>query len=254
MFLEPSGSYSRINNIIYEDGLPYIRLYQNFIDVQSLEPNVVKYMNNYLEANPNLYSLTNMNKIVKMFYDLETTGLEEGKHGIHHISGCIEVNDEVVEKFDFKVKPFPKAVIEPEALAVGKVTLEQIMAYEPMEKVYKKMLIMLGKYVDRYNPKEKIFLVGFNNAKFDDPHLRKWFEQNGDTFFGSWFYGEALDVRILAAQYLKDRRANMPSFKLVRVAKEIGIEVDEDKLHDAEYDIYLTREIYRIVTGLEIEL
>ena len=48
-----------------------------------------------------------MNKVVKMFYDLETTGLEVGKHGIHHISGMIEVDNEIKEKFDFKVRPFP---------------------------------------------------------------------------------------------------------------------------------------------------
>ena len=63
-----------------------------------------------------------------------------------------------------------------------------------------------------------------------------------------------MDVRVLAGQYLQERRSSMPSFKLPRVAIEVGIEVDENKLHDAEYDIYLTREIYRIVTGLEVEL
>ena len=254
MFLDTEKSYSRINNIIYENGKAIIYLFQRFIDVECMPENVINYMNRYLEANQNLFSTTKMTKTVKMFYDLETTGLDVGKHGIHHISGLLEVNDEIKEKFDFKVKPFPKAIIDPAALAVGKVTEEQIMAYEPMEKVYKKILMMLSKYVDRFNPKEKIFLVGFNNARFDDEHLRKWFEQNGDTFFGSWFWGESLDVRVMAGQYLQERRSSMPSFKLRRVALELGIELDNDRLHDAEYDIYLTREIYRIVTGLEIEL
>ena len=254
MILDPKKSYARLNNIIYENGMPIIWLKQIFIDVEVMKDNVINYTNKYLEANPDLYSLKPMNKIIKMFYDLETTGLEVGKHGIHHISGMIEVDNEVKEKFDFKVRPFPKAIINEEALKVGGVTSEQIMSYEPMEKVYKKILMMLSKYVDRFNKQEKIFLVGFNNARFDDEHLRKWFEQNGDTFFGSWFWGESLDVRVLAGQYLQERRSSIPSFKLPRVAIEVGIEVDENRLHDAEYDIYLTREIYRIVTGLEIEL
>ena len=46
----------------------------------------------------------------------------------------------------------------------------------------------------------------------------------------------------------------MPSFKQHRVARELGIEVDEDRLHDASYNVELTRGIYRIVTGLDIEL
>lgn len=40
----------------------------------------------------------------------------------------------------------------------------------------------------------------------------------------------------------------MENFQLRSVAKYLGIEVDETKLHDAKYDIYLTLEIYKIVT------
>jgi DNA polymerase-3 subunit epsilon len=46
----------------------------------------------------------------------------------------------------------------------------------------------------------------------------------------------------------------MPSFKLSRVAKTLGIEVDEDRLHDADYDVYLTREIYKTVSRIEENL
>ena len=46
----------------------------------------------------------------------------------------------------------------------------------------------------------------------------------------------------------------MPSFKLKRVGLELGLAVDPDSLHDALFDARLTRDIYRIVTGIEIEL
>ena len=60
---------------------------------------------------------------------------------------------------------------------------------------------------------------------------------------------------VLASQYLiGQRRKDMPSFKLHRVADELGLFVDKERLHDSMYDVYLTREIYRIVTGLEEEL
>jgi DNA polymerase-3 subunit epsilon len=36
----------------------------------------------------------------------------------------------------------------------------------------------------------------------------------------------------------------MSDFKLRSVAKQVGIEVDESKLHDAQYDIELTYQIY----------
>ena len=71
-----------------------------------------------------------------LYFDLETTGTNPGKNGIHQISGMIEIDGEEKEKFDFHVQPNPKAVIEEQALAVGGVTREQIMAYPPMYEVY----------------------------------------------------------------------------------------------------------------------
>jgi len=50
---------------------------------------------------------------------------------------------------------------------------------------------------------------------------------------------------VLALDFLKHRRADMNNFKLMTVAEEIGIKIEEEKLHNATYDIYLTREIYR---------
>lgn len=39
----------------------------------------------------------------------------------------------------------------------------------------------------------------------------------------------------------------MANFKLSTVAATLGIKVEEDKLHDAMYDIYLTKAIFDIV-------
>lgn len=254
--LDLSKSYSRINNVVYENGIPIFKhTGSRFIDVEKFNDSTINYTNRYIEINPGLIEILKpMKRIVKLFYDLETTGTDERKHGIHQISGIIEVDGEIAEKFNFKVAPNPKAQIEPEALTVGGVTEEQIRAYPEMRKVYFAILKILGKYCDRFNAKDKIWLVGFNNRKFDDVFFRCWFEQNGDTFFGSWFWSDSLDALVFASQYLIDRRRDMPSFKLKRVAKELGIDVDETKLHDAEYDIMLTREVYRIAVGLEIEI
>ena len=89
------------------------------------------------------------------FFDLETTGTNPGKHGIHQISGQIVIDGVVKEKFDFKVQPNPKAAIDDKALEVGGVTKEQILAYPPMRDVYHALVDMLGKYVDKFNRKDK---------------------------------------------------------------------------------------------------
>lgn len=54
-----------------------------------------------------------------LFFDLETTGVNPGKNGIHQISGEIVIDGVSKEQFDFHVQPNPKAIIEEEALKVA---------------------------------------------------------------------------------------------------------------------------------------
>lgn len=183
-----------------------------------------------------------------VFFDLETTGTNPGKHGIHQISGQIVIDGVIKETFDFHVQPNPRAMIEDEALKVGGVTREQILAYPPMQQVYQEFVAMLGKYVDKFNKKDKFFLVGYNNAAFDNQFLLGFFLQNGDVYFGSWFWANSIDVMVLASAYLATRRPEMENFKLSTVAKTLGIVVNDDSLHDAMYDIELTKAVFDIVT------
>jgi DNA polymerase-3 subunit epsilon len=189
------------------------------------------------------------------FFDLETTGVKFWKNGIHQISGCIEIDGEIKEEFNFKVQPNPKCEIEASALEVGNVTIEQIRAYDSMQKVFADLEIILSSYVDKFSKTDKFHLVGFNNASFDNPFFRAFFVQNAKSekdaeygnYFGSWFWSDSIDVMVLASNYLKEERHLIQDFKLKTVAKHLGIEVDETRLHDAKYDIYLTRELFNIV-------
>jgi len=195
-----------------------------------------------------------MKPIIKIFYDVETTGTDPRKHSIHQLSGLIEVNGEIVEKFNIKSRPHERALYEPAALRICGKTEEELKAYHSMHIAHSSFKKMLSKYIDQYDPSNKAYLIGFNNRAFDDIFLRMWFELCGDNFIGSWFYNNTLDTLVLATEYLIPRRIDMPSFKLKRVAKELGIEVNEEALHDASYDVVLTRQIYRIVTGLDLEI
>lgn len=129
------------------------------------------------------------------------------------------------------------------------VTKEEILQYPPMQEVYSEFVQMLGKYVDKYDKTDKFFLCGYNNASFDNQFLRAWFVQNGDNYFGSWFWSSAIDVMVLATQALMEVRSRMLNFKLCTVAQAFGIKIEEEKLHDAMYDIYLTYEVYKRITN-----
>ena len=181
------------------------------------------------------------------FYDLETTGTNPGRHGIHQISGEIVIDGKSVETFDFKVQPNPKAQIEDAALAVGGVTREQIMAYPPMGQVYTQLVAMLSKYVDKFDKTDKFHLVGYNNRGFDDNFLRGFFLQNGDKFFGSFFWADSIDVLVLASTFLADHRAELQNFKLATVADFLGIDTTAGKLHDASFDIFVTKAVFDFI-------
>ena len=183
-----------------------------------------------------------------LWFDLETTGLKYWKNGIHQIAGIITIDGEVKEKFNYHVQPNPSATIEQEALDVAGVTVEQVQNYPFMLNVYKEFVSVIAKYVDKYNKKDKMFLAGYNSAAFDNEFLRAFFTQCKDNYFGSYFYSGAIDVMVLANDYLKKSRNHMFNFKLFTVAEYLGIQVDKEKLHDALYDIEITMQIYNKIS------
>jgi len=190
--------------------------------------------------------------IKRFFFDLETTGVRYTANAIYQIAILVEINGEVVQEIDWKMKPFEGAVIEDKALEVGGVTLDQINAYPPPNEVFGKLMALLNKYVDRFDKTDKFHLVGFNNRYFDDRFLRAWFERQGDPYFGSQFWADSLDVMVLASQHLMYERARMKNFKLKTVAETLGVEVDETKLHGGPYDVQITREAYNIITNSDL--
>lgn len=195
---------------------------------------------------------TNLIYTIKMklfYFDLETTATPPQIVGIHQISGVIEIDGAVVETFNFKVRPRQDAFFSQEALDVCGVTKEQILAYEPIGLVYSKLTALLGKYVNKFDKKDKFFAVGYNIASFDMGILREFFVLNSDLYFGSWFWSAPLDCMVLAQVFLANVRPDMENFKQGTVAKKLGIAVDDSQLHDALYDIYICRGIFKKLTG-----
>jgi DNA polymerase-3 subunit epsilon len=182
-----------------------------------------------------------------LFFDVETTGLDSKIHGIHQLSGLIEIDGEVKETFDFNINPAPHLVIDPDALKISGKSIEQIRQYPSEAEVYRAFIFMLSKHIEKFNNLDKAFLAGWNNAHFDNDFLRAFFIRNNDKFFGSWFWSNSIDVMVLATQYLIEQRPDMINFKLMTVATYLLGHIDQTKLHDASYDIELTRNIYQIV-------
>src|SRR5690606_33638182 len=185
----------------------------------------------------------------KIYIDLETTGLNEKYNGVVQLSGEIHINGKLREEFNFLCAPFVTDNIDAKALEVTRRTVEEIQTFERPQLVYTKFTNMLGRYVNKFNRKDKFAFVGYN-AEFDMRMLRGWFEKNNDKYLGSWFYFLPLCVMHYAAFHLQHKCSELPNYKLNTVCQSMGIEWNEDEAHDALYDIVKTRELLEALRAL----
>ena len=193
-----------------------------------------------------------------LFYDLETTGTDPQTCGIHQISGAFLVDGVVRDQFNYHVKPREDCECQPVAMQMAGHTYEEMMAseeYLPMDvvfdKVFSKIIEYDGGIVKDGRPDydRRIFLGGYNVHKFDNEFLRRWFLDNKAPYALGMYVAEAVDVMLLAVPALMRFRSQLPGFTQEEIAWALGIELDPEKLHDANYDILVCIEIYKALVG-----
>jgi DNA polymerase III subunit epsilon len=188
--------------------------------------------------------------IKTLFCDVETTGIDSNKHGIIQIAGLIDIDGEIVEEFDIRLKPFKGQMISKESMNINGVSIEDLNKFLEPTEGYSKFVEILSKYVSKFDKNDKYFFIGYNSS-FDDNFLRALFKNCGDDYYGSYIWWPTIDVSVFAMEFLKEQRHLFPNFKLGTIAKTLSIPIDETRLHEAKYDSILTREIYRkIVLGI----
>ncbi len=194
-----------------------------------------------------------------LFFDLETTGTNPELHGIHQISGAFVVDGQIAETFNYHVKPREGCQCDPYAMQMAGHTYEEMMAsdeYRPMKEVFDELLEKIIRYDGGilkdnhpdYN--RRIFTGGYNIHKFDMEFLRRWFTDNGAPYGIGYYIAEAIDVMLLAVPALMRWRSKMPGFTQEEIAWALGVKIDSEKLHDADYDITVCVEIYRRLVTL----
>jgi DNA polymerase-3 subunit epsilon len=191
---------------------------------------------------------------ILVFADVETTGLSSYRNGVWQVSFClVDTRFEKDTWFDMRVKPFPEDEWDDKAIELSGITPAEAKSFSDPIGTYHQILNIFSEHVDRYNYMDKMTFLGWN-AEFDESMLREWWKKCDDKegiFFGSWFHMPVIDVAGLTHLVLmRDRlkREGPENFQLGTVAKYLGIEVDEECLHDSLYDVELTREIYNVVT------
>lgn len=182
----------------------------------------------------------------RIYVDSETTGTDPQQHALIQFSAVISVDGVAKEELNLAIRPIEGKVIEDTALEVNGITREELFAADRITPRDAHLVItkLLAKYVNKYDKKDKFIWLGYR-AGFDSDFTRKFFDDNGDTYFGSWFFTPPLCVMTLAAYLLQKQRSNLENFKLRTVYNYLYPDntfTDED-WHDSLFDIYRTIDI-----------
>lgn len=166
-----------------------------------------------------------MNKI--LFLDTLTTGLSLERCSIYRIGGvlCKETpfGLEEIKRFDICSRPAPGARIIDNSLWVGGMTRAKLAYLPEQEKAFSDFMKIIEENINLKNPKDKIYLSGFNTSAFDMPFLRNFYNDNKSEDFRNCFYMQAIDLMNLAAFVLINEREGMSDFHLETTAKMLGI-------------------------------
>ena len=124
--------------------------------------------------------------IKKLFLDTENTTAEIGDGHIIEIGGIIEYG-KTYKEFVLNAQPADfEYVLKEEATDKHGFSREDIDKFPTCQQAYSSLIEILEKHVDRYDKTDKFVMYGYG-AEFDNQFLRKFFLENNDNFFGSWF-------------------------------------------------------------------
>ena len=170
--------------------------------------------------------------------DVETTSLNADKGAIIELAALVLHDKKEVGRFEVRIEPFDGAEI---SYDIGK-DLRRI----PQREAYIHFIQFLDKFINKFDKEDKFHFIAYN-AEFDTKFVRKFFERNGNAFYGSYFFSPSICMMQAAAMSFmkKHTRSNINSMKLKDVASANQITVKNEKLHNAMYDVEITYELFK---------
>jgi DNA polymerase III epsilon subunit-like protein len=178
---------------------------------------------------------------MKLFYfDCETSGLDNKRHGILTLGYLIEQGGSIVQEGLLKIKPPSFILIDNKALQVNGITREQIEAHYSEIEMFHSLYDMLKSYGS-----ERYEVVGYNVA-FDLGFLKEACYRSNIPQMIELFNYKTLDIYALirGLDYLCNW--HLPNHKLGTACQFLGIPL---VAHNALEDIKGTRRILEVLKG-----
>ncbi len=185
------------------------------------------------------------------FLDTETTGLFVGEHEVVQLTIIAEQDGKPIGIFNEHARPnYPERISE-QALQKQNKTLEDLMAYQPREEFFEKLITFLDTHIDKYQKDDKFDIVGYN-VKFDIDHIQKLFEEFDHKYYGSYFTYDPIDILPLVQLMRKTGVIETKNAKLETICEALGFPFEEGQAHDAIWDVRKCRQLfYKIEAAID---
>jgi len=184
------------------------------------------------------------------FLDSETTGLNATTNEIIELAMIVDTDDRKnLGKIRLKFRPNNWDAIDPKALEINGITMEELEGYPDRDESFQKLVEFLDEHVNKYDRDDKIYAVA-HNLWFDFNFLHNdLFDKYNDKFdakhyFFSYFHIEGFDTVAFMTYFKIILGREYKNMKLGTLCEALKIDVDKDKTHSAFYDTVLLRKLF----------
>jgi DNA polymerase III epsilon subunit-like protein len=184
-----------------------------------------------------------------LWFDCETGGADDDNgpaskvYALTQVSAMIEIDGEIVDEIDLKMRPYGKRIVTPKALEIQGRTMEEVEAFELSVFCYEKFKKFLAR---RPAVKTNRYIMAGYNPDFDCKFIYEWFFDMSVGPYEFWKYMQFSPVDLLgilrAMRHFKI--INIPDTKLKTVCDHFGVTISA---HDSMSDIRATREVANLI-------
>lgn len=171
---------------------------------------------------------------MKLFLDVETTGVFEPTSKIWSLSGFLENEGDLIWQFDYQFTP--------NDYQVSDWNIERGITQEYLENLPVKsrdILLSFMKDLKKNLGGQKTFIYAWQ-AAFDYFHIYKWFEEYGRSIH-TLIYPSYIDIKSLILERYLDEIQDLPKLDLKTIAEYFGL---ENNAHESLSDARVATKLY----------
>jgi DNA polymerase-3 subunit epsilon len=178
-----------------------------------------------------------------LWIDCETGGTDEKRNALVQLSAIIEIDMEIVDEIDLKMRPVQGKIVEPKALEIQGRTMADISEFNDPKVCFDRFRKFLAR---RPASKQNRYIMAGYNADFDCRFVSEWYKDLSGGPYAYWDYLQFSPVDPIGI--LRAMRhygvIDIPDTKLGTVCNYFGIELDA---HNSMSDIRATRTLTNLL-------